>query len=137
MVRGAVLKVASRNGLPTTLQCPLQLLYPLEISSEPPATTTTTCAEPQEGASDEQSSHSDCTPEERNQAARSRPQRGAAIKARQFVQQCCILKILLTTSQWSTGRRMSETEPHFFAEHSLTIRSLIHLMYVIIILHYR
>ena len=86
VVRGAVLKVASSKGPPTTLQRPLQLLYPLEISSEPLVTATTT--EPQEEASDEQSSHSD-TPEERNQAACSRPQRRAAIRGRQLVRERC------------------------------------------------
>ena len=31
-VRGAVLRLPSKNGRPTTLQRPLQLLYPLEIN---------------------------------------------------------------------------------------------------------
>jgi len=36
--RGAVVRLSNKNGHSTTLQCPLQLLYPLEIShcSEPP-----------------------------------------------------------------------------------------------------
>ena len=38
VVRGATLKVVSKSGLPTILQRPLQLLYPLEISSDPPTT---------------------------------------------------------------------------------------------------
>ena len=41
VVRGAVLKVGSKSSPPTTLQRPLQLLYPLEISSESPTTNVT------------------------------------------------------------------------------------------------
>ena len=35
-IRGATLKVGSKDGTPTVLQRPLQLIYPLEINSGPP-----------------------------------------------------------------------------------------------------
>ena len=47
LVRGAVLRVSSRNGRATILQRPLQLLYPLEVSQlgGPPDVESTTVTE--------------------------------------------------------------------------------------------
>ena len=81
VVRGATLKVASKSGTPTILQRPLQLLYPLEISSDPPTTATTESPK----VSDEQPS----SPVPEVQPTQSRPQRKAAVEARRCVRQWC------------------------------------------------
>ena len=59
VVRGAVLKVGSKSGPPTTLQRLLQLLYPLEISSESPTTNVTIheSSEPQTTSSKAHTEH--------------------------------------------------------------------------------
>ena len=88
MVRGAVLKVASKSGPPTMLQRPLQLLCPLEISSNFPTTNVTG----PEGESTEQQTASSEAPEQEEEPpwpASPRPQREAAIRGRRFVRQWC------------------------------------------------
>ena len=102
-VRGATLKVGSKDGTSTVLQRPLQLLYPLEINSGP----LTPPASGQEDDTAEQLRPS--TPQEKAEPPRSR--RKAALKARQLIR--VVLKILLTMNQWSTGGRMLGIERHF------------------------
>ena len=84
VIRGAVLKVGSKSGPPTTLQRPLQLLYPLEISSESPATNVTVpeSSEPQTGSSNPQEL-------EQEPSVSPRPRREAAIRGRRLVRQWC------------------------------------------------
>ena len=79
VVRGATLKVASKSGLPTILQRPLQLLYPLEISSDPSTTTT-------EDSATQPRHSSSPVPEER--VTHTRPQRKAAVEGRRVRQWC-------------------------------------------------
>ena len=96
--RRVVLRVASKNGSPTVLQRPLQLLYPLETSSEAPTIDVTKS----EGVSDKQVNSPKTSIQEEEQPIRSRPQRAAAVKARRLM----LLEILLTTAWWSTGGKM-------------------------------
>ena len=79
LVRGAMLRLPAKNGRQTTLQCPIQLLYHLEISSEcqpsnrPDVHVDTTA-------------HLEVTPQtdstEEKSRPRSRPQRQSASRAR-------------------------------------------------------
>ena len=79
-VRSAVLKVTSKKGTPTTLQRPLQRLYPLEVSSSNPQAL-------------EQSSNEKAEPIEiprvQEPTVTCRPRREAAIKGRKQVEQWC------------------------------------------------
>ena len=97
LVRGAVLKVASKSGTPTILQHPLQLLYPLEVSSETP-TTNGTELESKGGASDEQMSSPDA-PTRESEQTHSRPTREAAVSGRRLIRQWCTAENVLTTIQ--------------------------------------
>ena len=82
IVRGATLRVGSKSGSPTILQRPLQLIYPLEIHNDP-STITTTELQLTTRTLDE--SLDSITPE----LEPVRPQRKAAVEARQCVQQWC------------------------------------------------
>ena len=84
VVRGAVLKVGSNSGPPTTLQRPLQLLYPLEISSESPATNVTV---PE--SSEPQTTSCKAQEVEQEPSVSPRPRREAAIRGRRLVRQWC------------------------------------------------
>ena len=79
-VRGAALKVASKSGTPTTLQRPLQRLYPLEISSCDPQAQERSSEREKEPVT---SSHT------QEPSAASRPLRKAAVKGRDRVKQWC------------------------------------------------
>ena len=83
VVRGASLKVASPNGPPTILQRPLQLLYPLEISSEPPRMKEGPVTQPVN------------SPVSREQGTHSRPQRKA--KEDSVSNSVALMATLLTT----------------------------------------
>ena len=80
-IRGATLKVGSKDGTPTVLQRPLQLIYPLEINSGPPTA-------PVSGQEDDpvEQLHPSTSQE---QADHPRPKREAALKARQLIKQWC------------------------------------------------
>ena len=86
VVRGAVLKVASKSGPPTTLQRPLQLLYPLEISSNFPTTNVTGS---EGGSTGQRTASSEAPEQEEEPPASPRPQREAAIQGRRLVRQWC------------------------------------------------
>lgn len=79
-VRGAVLKVASKSGTATTLQRPLQRLYPLEISSRDPQAL--------EQSPDEETQSVDI-PLSQEQPNLPRPRREAAVRGRRRVEQWC------------------------------------------------
>lgn len=82
VVCGTVLKVGSKSGPPTTLQRPLQLLYPLEISSESPATNVTV---PE--SSESQTTPSKARELEREPPVSPRPRREAVVRGRRLVRQ--------------------------------------------------
>ena len=84
LVRGAVLRVAFKSGPPTILQRPLQLLYPLEIISNPPTVVTES-----EEALHNQVRSSKAPAQEDKQPTRSRPQREAAVRGRRLVKWWC------------------------------------------------
>ncbi len=89
MVRGAVVKLPSKNGRPTILQRPLQLLYPLEVRN-PPGVTTQPGAEDTTTADRVETSNPNnleaSTRDEENQ----RPQRSSAVRAQERIKQCLI-----------------------------------------------
>ena len=83
IVRGAVLKVGSKSGPPINhTATPLQLLYPLEISSESPATNVTV---PE--SSESQTTPSKARELEREPPVSPRPRREAAVRGRRLVRQ--------------------------------------------------
>ena len=84
VVRGAVLKVGSKSGPPTTLQRLLQLLYPLEISSESPTTNVTI-----HESSEPQTTSSKARELEQEPSVSPRSRREAAIQGRRLVRQWC------------------------------------------------
>ena len=93
VVHGAALKVASKSGPPTTLRRLLQLLHPLEISSNSSITAVTG----PEGESTEQQMASE-TPEQEEPPASSRPQREASVRGRRLVGQWCTSENLIDHS---------------------------------------
>ena len=90
VVHGAALKVAAQSGPPTTLQRPLQLLYPLEIGTKPPITEETG----PESESTEQQAPKACEQQEESPAI-SRPRREAATHGRRLVKQWCASENLI------------------------------------------
>lgn len=89
--RGAILKVSSSKGKTTTLQRPLQWLYPLEVDCPP--------QDPQEDSESEASDqdHSDvdreAEPQEaESQPSRARPARAVSAMARDRVKVYAVLK---------------------------------------------
>ena len=85
VVRGASLKVASKGGPPTTLQRPLQLLYPLEIESSSSVTDATERGQ----STKQQVASGETSPQQEVTQTTSRPQRAAAVRGRQVVKQWC------------------------------------------------
>ncbi len=71
--RGATVTVAGKDRRLTTLNRPLQLLYPLEIPHSPPSTRTTRETE-------SETNQTEKTPE----AVRPRPQRASAKRSEQI-----------------------------------------------------
>ena len=95
VARGATLKVASKSGTPTTLQRPLQLLFPLEVSSDSP---TTNVMEPESESTKQQTASAEAPEQEEAPPGTSRPQRGAAIRGRKLVKQWCTSEDLVDHS---------------------------------------
>ena len=95
-VRGAILKVGSKDGSSTVLQRPLQLIYPLEVNSGP------TTPPPSEQDDDTVDRLCPSTPQET--AEPPRPRRKAALKARQLIRKCCIEDLVDHDSVVNWGR---------------------------------
>ena len=91
VVRGAVLKVAAQRGPPTTLQRPLQLLYPLEIVTKQPTTEETG---PESESTEQQAPKINGEQQEKSPAT-SRPRREAATRGRRLVKQWCASENLI------------------------------------------
>ena len=102
MVRGAVVRLPSKNGRPTILQRPLQLLYPLEIRN-PPGVTTQTGEEDTTTADRVEVSSPNNLKASTEDEEQQRPQRISAARAQERIRQCLTdlqhdaERVLLTT----------------------------------------
>ena len=82
---GAVLQLSSKDGQHTTLQRPLQRLYPLEISSEDPSSAmdhNPHCDTEEPDCSEPEPDQPDSTLGDQHKIPASRPQRRSATTAR-------------------------------------------------------
>ena len=88
-VRGAVLKVASKNGQPSVLQRPLQLLYPLEVDGKPMIDTLPETEQSTLNTPDDDCDASVAPTQSNADAVTPRPRRAAAVRARGRVREWC------------------------------------------------
>lgn len=86
VARGALVRVAPKEGGQTHLRRPIQRLYPLEVHQDPPQRSVVQGEQATGGRTGKSSrEQDDLTPDKPDDATRSRPKRAAAGKARDTI----------------------------------------------------